>query len=355
MLSFLLINSLLIVPIPVKAMIPQMTIQEVLIDGQFNEIKQQVNQNIILDFVYVPQNEDPLFSVLNLQGFFSNSQNDSNNLLQQQINQTIFDAGLIPSELTSFGIDEFLNNDHVLDGVQFSLQTAFVEGNNNHIFQNSEQKISNIIKLDNSNTITNFEHPKAFFEQLLTEQNLDSLQFSLQDIIILGNNNLLLQTVDQTLNYTIITNNNYQQFPENIVNSQDVNIPFFQFNIQEIFMDKNNNIITQNINQFINNINWWELAQEPRNTSNPLTIPSNDPNFEFDIDSFISTIITEATINTTQINRQEIETIGENNTSSQNNSQLLVTSIPEPSSLKMLSLIVIIKFISIVKSFLFMK
>ncbi|MEM8779486.1 MAG: hypothetical protein AAGF26_11570, partial [Cyanobacteria bacterium P01_G01_bin.49] len=313
-----------------NATIPQTVIQEVFIDGEFNEINQRIDQNIVFNFIYFPEIEESVIPNLNFQGLFLNEENNGSNQVTQQLNQTIFDLGLDETNLTNFGVDNFLNNDNVLDGSQFNLQSALLEGNSNVVTQKSQQEFSHILDLSQFDETTKNATFSELIGKILYPKELDSLQFGLQDTVIIGDRNFVSQTIEQTLIYSIITPHNF--------NFQGLDLDPIQFTIQETFINQDDNLINQTINQFINDVALFEVNLDHHNNQ---ILSSNETIIEFDIETFINKIIGETTINAEQTNRQEVEIIGNDNTATQNNLQILAKPIPEPSTVKMLYLIII--------------
>ncbi|MEA5510902.1 hypothetical protein VB715_14100 [Crocosphaera sp. UHCC 0190] len=324
--------------------IPQTGIQDIEIEGSFNEVTQELNQQFILNFVYLPQLESSVIPRLNVQ---SSLLDNVNNLLTQQINQTVLDYPFVNSSLTHFSIDDFLNYDNTLNGVQYNTQQAYIEGENNFISQKSSQTLTDFFFLDDSSGITGEENFSEFLDKFLTSQGLDSLQFGLQDTFILGNNNLITQTISQTLNGFIFTDTDFSLSSDSFI------LDPIQFTIQEtsIFNNVNNalvsenNIINQTINQFIGDVAFFKASSIfPNNNvfpqNNNLGFESNDL-VDFDLNAFITDILNlkKTMVKGTQINRQLAETIGNDNETRQENLQVLVVSVPEPSSLKMLLLL----------------
>ena len=69
---------------PANAQIPQTSIQEILIEGEFNQVNQKLNQSLNLYFIYLPYIKESVIPTFNIQGIFLD---DSNN----QVNQNILD------------------------------------------------------------------------------------------------------------------------------------------------------------------------------------------------------------------------------------------------------------------------
>lgn len=339
--SLISISFLGFVVFPANGQIPQTGIQEILIEGIFNEVNQQLNQTLNLNFVYLPEIAPSVIPNFNIQGAFLDN---DNNQLNQQINQNVLDFTLVDTSLTDFSVEDFLNHDNTLNGVQYISQQAFIDGNSNIIIQQSSQFLTDFFFLDQSSGITGDENFSQFLDKLLTSQGLDSLQFGLQDAFIFGNNNLINQTINQTFNSFIVTTNDFSPlFDSNGFNSS-MGLDPIQFTIQEIFInDSKNNSITQIINQTISDVFFFTLNLSDENFSvtphNSFSSVETNNSVEFDIDAFIEAILNDIIVTGTQINRQVADTIGNDNEAIQENVQVLIVSVPEPSSLKMLLLL----------------
>ncbi|ACB51424.1 hypothetical protein cce_2074 [Crocosphaera subtropica ATCC 51142] len=329
-----------------NAQIPQTAIQEVLIQGSSNEVNQQLTQTFFLNFVYLPQIEPSDIPELNIQGSFLDN---TNNEVIQQIGKTVLDFPLVESRLTSFSIEDFVNHDGTLNGNQYSTQQALIgnsqetNNQNNTISQISYQTLTNFFWLDDSSGMTGEENFNQFLEKLLTHQKLDSLQFSLQDAIVYGDNNIISQTVEQTFHHFILTNQTLDFSSE--LNDLDPSLGLdpIQFLIQETFtIDPSNNIsannlVTQRINQLIGGTSFFNTnSLHSVLPSSQLSEVETNSLVDFDIDAFIEAILNDITIATTQISRQTSEILGDENEVFQSNTQVLVTTVPEPNSLKML-------------------
>lgn len=327
--------------LPVGAEIPQTGIQEILIEGEFNTINQQLTQQLNLNFISFPSLEESVIPVVNIQDSFLDN---PNNNVTQAINQNVFGFPLVETSLGNFDINKFTNYDNVLNGLQFITQEAFIEGERNSITQQSSQNLTDFFWLDQPSNLTDDMTFSQFMTDFLLEQTLDSLQFGLQDIFVFGNENIVSQTIDQTLDAFIFTDNDFDVF-EDETNIVEIESPV-QFTIQETFILNEetginlseNNLVSQSINQAISNISFFNIenffpTQNFNSTSNVL---------EFDIDAFIEAILTDTLVEATQINRQRATQIGDENTITQNNVQELVVGVPEPSPGKMLGVLLVI-------------
>ena len=102
--------------LPASAEIPQTSLQEILIEGEFNQVNQELNQNLNLHFIYLPSIEKSVIPIFNIQETFLDN---PNNQVKQGINQNILDFSLSETSLSSFNVNDFLNNDDILNGKQF--------------------------------------------------------------------------------------------------------------------------------------------------------------------------------------------------------------------------------------------
>ncbi|MGK7941783.1 MAG: hypothetical protein AB4062_16860 [Crocosphaera sp.] len=332
-----------------KAQIPQGSFQEIYIEGDFNQVTQQLNQTINLHFVDVPNIEFSVIPNVNIQGTFLDN---PNNEVAQVINQNVFNSNLMPLSLTDFTVNDFIGDDNILNGVQFNEQQAFIQGDNNVSEQLSNQHLTDFFLLELSEQITDPNYIDKFLGELLESQLLDSFQFSSQDALLFGDNNIVGQSITQTLDIFIFFESNSNPFTEdNLLNP-------IQLTIQETFIDDSeNNYIIQSINQSIENISFMEFYTVSPNYY--LSTFKNN-NIEFPIDIFINEILNNTIIEATQINSQFLEVIGNSNENSQENEQVLdlisdeelleltineqqlSVSIPEPSNLRMLLVLLLI-------------
>lgn len=337
--------------LPAHANIPQASIQEILMEGEFNEVNQQLNQILNINFIYLPQIEESAIPTFNIQGAFVEN---SNNQINQAINQNVLDFQLIETNLVSFNLNNFLDNDNILNSKQFISQEVFIEGDSNLITQQSSQTLTDFIWLDESSNVTKQEDFIHFIDKLLVSQELDLFQFALQDTFVSGHNNIVSQTIEQTLDSFIFTNNNLAPFFDNNVTTEEIGLDIVQFTIQETFTSLDQNtLISQNINQLINDISFVDASIFSENQghfgqNNSSTVEANNL-LNFDIDAFINGILNDTNVEATQTNRQRIEIIGNENTDIQENLQILFVSVPEPSLQKMM--IVLFVIIGIQSSF----
>ncbi len=327
-----------------KAQIPQASFQEIYIEGYSNQVIQELNQNLNLNFISIPEIEGELIPNFNIQGTFLDN---PNNEVNQEINQNVFNLSLIPLSLTSFGVNDFLGDDNVLNGVQFNEQQAFVQGDNNLTNQLSSQTLTEFFLLEQSDEIT---EPK-YFHQLLTElldsQLLDSFQFGSQDTLLFGHNNVVNQSLTQTFDIFIFLTSDSNPLLSTDAWTEANLLKPIQLTIQETFIDvSENNFISQTINQSLNKISLIESSIfSPKNHLLPgfkTTNIGSDNLVELDIDVFINEILNNTIIEGKQINRQLVEVIGNSNESLQENEQELIVSIPEPSNLRMMVVLSVI-------------
>ncbi|MGK7887386.1 MAG: hypothetical protein AB4057_22505 [Crocosphaera sp.] len=350
-----------------KAEIPQSSFQQIYIEGDFNQVNQQLNQNLNLHFINVPDFEMTVIPNFNIQGEFLDN---TNNEVAQGINQLVFNARLMPLSSTDLTINNFLGNDNILNGVQFNEQRAFIQGNSNITAQVSNQNITDFFLLELSDNATDSNYFSQFLDELLESKLLDYFQFSSQDSLLFGDNNIINQSITQSFDIFIFNKTDYNNlFETNIWREENLLMPT-QLTIQETFINfSKNNYIIQSINQSIENISFLEFDTVSQNYLLPSFLHTNiDSNKldEFPIDIFINEILNNTIIDGQQINRQFLEVIGNNNEKSQENEQILElisheklleltineqqlsVSIPEPSNLKMLLVLsVLLTFLSV--------
>ncbi|MDJ0579594.1 hypothetical protein [Crocosphaera sp.] len=358
-----------------KAEIPQGSFQQIYIEGDFNQVTQQLNQNLNLHFINVPDFEMAVIPNFNIQGEFLDN---TNNEVTQGINQLVFNSHLMPLISTDLTIKNFLGDDNILNGVQFNEQRAFIKGNANITAQVSNQNITDFFLLELSDNATDSNDVSQFLDELLESKLLDSFQFSSQDSLLFGDNNIIDQSITQTFDIFIFSNTNSNtSFEINIWREENLLMPT-QLTIQETFINfSKNNYIIQSINQSIDNISFLEFDSVTQNYLLPSFLNTNiDSNNldEFPIDIFINEILNNTIIDSQQINRQFLEVIGNNNKKSQENEQILElisneklleltelteltineqqlsVSIPEPSNLKMLLVLSVLLTLLSVKS-----
>lgn len=344
-----------------KAQIPQGNFQQIYIEGNFNQVTQQLNQNLNLHFVDVPDFEISAIPNFNIQGTFLDN---PNNEVAQGINQSVFNSNLMPINLTDLTINDFIGNDNVLNGVQFNEQQAFIQGNQNISEQLSDQNLTDFFLLELSDQITDTNYIDQFISELLESQLLDSFQFSSQDALLFGNNNIVEQSITQTFDIFIFFDSNSNGLFETDSWREENFLKPIQLTIQETFIDvSENNYIIQSIDQSIENVSFMEFDTVSQNhllpSFNNTSIDSNNLG-EFPIDIFINEILNNTIIEGQQINRQFLEVIGNSNENSQENEQILElitneqlldltinqqelsVSIPEPSNLRMILVLSVI-------------
>ncbi|MDJ0681370.1 MAG: hypothetical protein QNJ18_16040 [Xenococcaceae cyanobacterium MO_167.B52] len=323
--------------LPANANIPQTSIQEILIEGESNKVYQELNQSLNLNFVYLPEIAESVLPTFNIQGVFLD---DLNNQVTQSINQNILDFQLLETSLINFDSNDFLNNDGILNGKQFITQEVFTDGNDNSITQQSEQKLTDFIWLDGLTSSVEDKDFNYWLDEILVEQKLDSLQFALQDTLIFGNKNTVYQTIDQTLNSFIFTNNDLSNLLETNIIDETTGFNPVQFTIQETFVDSGQkNSISQTINQVIGDVSFIDASfltpRDPIIQQNGNAVVEANNSIDFNIDAFINDILNiknNMQVEATQINVQRIEVREDNNTRIQKNSQELVVSVSEPNT-----------------------
>ena len=323
--------------LPANANIPQTSIQQILIEGGANEVYQELNQSLNLNFVYLPEIEQSVLPTFNIQGVFLDN---INNQVTQSINQNILDFQLLETSLINFDSNDFLNNDGILNGEQFVTQEVFTDGNDNSITQQSDQQLTDFIWLDGFTSSVEDKNFNYWLDEILVEQKLDSLQFALQDTFIFGNENTVYQTIDQTLNSFIFTNNDLSNLLETNIADEVIELDPVQFTIQETFIDfGQKNSISQTINQVIGDVSFIDASfltpRDPIIQQNGNAVVEANNSIDFNIDAFINDILNiknNTKVEATQINIQEIAVTGDKNIRIQNNSQELVVSVSEPNT-----------------------
>ncbi len=324
--------------------IPQLVIQEVEIpEGDRNYVKQVINQDIIIYVLKFPDLEN----TVGIQSFIqTDSDIGTNNQVSQNIYQTTTDfpvffpnyaqSNSLATDNNNFSLDfkKFINNDGVLEAVQFTNQQAYVEGNNNSLDFYSEQRIYDISGYDQfgvnpdyvfDETIT-FEN---FLENFARDNLLDSAQLSVQDVRVWGSDNNIVQKLDQSLaTFIFLDEDLTRESPE-----KSSDLPPVQFIFQESFLDSNNNIIEQTIHQ---NIQFdLSFSEEVSNEVTELTgAELTHPKFK--IDDFIlpildntvegSSLFENHEVLANQKNQQTTSVLGNNNTDIKNNNQILILS-----------------------------
>ncbi|NQZ63895.1 MAG: hypothetical protein HRT59_17755, partial [Crocosphaera sp.] len=91
-----------------EAAIPQGSFQEIYIEGYSNEVNQQLNQTLNINFIDFSGMEDSVIPNFNIQGSFLDN---PNNEVNQAINQNVLDLGLVPLNLSNFSTSDFIGND----------------------------------------------------------------------------------------------------------------------------------------------------------------------------------------------------------------------------------------------------
>ncbi|MDJ0731373.1 MAG: hypothetical protein QNJ33_15425 [Crocosphaera sp.] len=339
-----------------KAQIPQGSFQEIYIEGYSNQVTQQLNQTLNLNFIDLPEIESSVIPNVNIQGTFLDN---PNNEVNQEINQNVFNSSLIPFNLTDLKINDFIGNDNTLNGLQFSEQQVFIQGNTNVSNQLSRQILTDFFLLEQSDGMTELEHLNQFLSELLESELLDSFQLTSQDTLLFGNNNIVNQSITQTVDIFIFLSSDLNSLFETDTWINETLLKPNQFTIQETFIDvSENNYVTQTINQSINNISLIKSSissQENYLSSGFKNTNIDTTNWvEFPIDAFINEILNNTIIEGQQINSQFLEVVGNSNENIQKNEQILdlitnqelseftvneqelLVSVPEPSNLRIM-------------------
>jgi|GEM_PF-4010749 len=282
----------------------QTAIQETYIEGNQNQINQLLEQNLTIGLIYLPNLPNFIKPLAILDQFIQGNNNQVNQLLNQNFPP-------LSLENQPINYNPFLDNGNILDTVQFSTQEASIFGNNNLVTQNNEQTIIDFFFFPEEKTNNNVDF-NELIEIVLQDNLLDGIQFSLQDVIIEGDNNQVEQKSYQTItNFLLVENDEINNNP--ILNP-------LQFAIQETFIFGDTNLVEQELTQTITDL--FVLNDIPQIPTNPT---------EFDIDEFIDTILNNTIINANQTNQQNAFVEGNNNRVQQENTQVINTKIPENS------------------------
>lgn len=316
---------------PVSAQTPQTQIQSIVLEGQANQVSQKINQYLNLNFIYLPQIQDSVIPIPNL-----NIQDNPLNNVTQITNQRVLGFPLVDTSLMSFTLNDFLQNDNTLTGKQFITQEILIEGNLNSVTQESRQTLTDFFWLDPSSKITNNDHFSQFLDKLLDSQALDSLQFGLQDTFVFGNDNKVTQLIDQTFDSFILTSDDFESWFNTNLPNESKGLDPVQFTVQHTSIVPNqNNIISQTLNQVISGISFINPSNSSQkkgflSSNNNLIFETNSV-VNFDINEFIDGILNNTIVEATQKNQQRIQVQGNENKATQVNQQALTVSVPEPS------------------------
>ncbi|MGY6530025.1 MAG: DUF4114 domain-containing protein [Cyanobacterium sp.] len=277
--------------------IPQLIIQEVDIrDGINNIIDQVINQNIIIYVLKIPSLEN----IRGLQGFIKTDVGE-NNQVNQNTSQIMGNIPLFPgvyssatlldSDVENISLDfqKFINQDDILQTVQWENQRALVTGENNTVNLSSEQIIYDLSWYENLRINNNYFDGQSFTFNDDFLKNLggnflyDSIQVAIQDLVIDGNENNIFQNINQTVSTFLFVEEDF------IFEEKDFkDLAPIQFSFQESFIDSKNNSINQNIDQIIKfNFSFADFSLPIFSQSQGLEI--TNPNF--DLDNFILPII----------------------------------------------------------------
>jgi hypothetical protein len=327
-----------------KNAIPQLVIQEVDIpEGDNNYIEQVINQDMIVHVLEIPDLEN----ITGIQSFIqTDSDIGTDNQVSQNIHQTTVDFPLFPSNYSplnsvsivsknlSLNFDEFINNDDVLDTVQFINQQAFVEGNSNSLDFYSEQRIYDLSGYGEFGFDPDYVFDESiafdnFLENFASSSLLDSTQLGVQVVRVFGDDNKIIQEIDQSIDTFIILEEDYSQ---ELSEESDHLYPL-QFAFQESFLDNDNNIIEQNINQNIQlNFGFSDIISDELIG----TKGGELANPEFSIDDFIlpildnnnesSELFQNHEVLADQKNQQMANVFGNDNEDAKNNNQILIAS-----------------------------
>ena len=157
-----------------------------------------------------------------------------------------------------------------------------------------------------------------------------------QDVRVFGDDNEIIQELDQSINTFIILDEDYSQ---KLTEESDHLSPV-QFAFQESFLDNDNNIIEQNINQNIQfDFGFSDIISDELTGTEGAALA----NPEFSIDDFIlpildnnnegSELFENHEVLADQKNQQTANVFGNNNTDTKNNNQILIASEGETKEL----------------------
>ena len=321
--------------------IPQLVIQEVDIpEGDNNYIEQVINQDIIIHVLEIPDLEN----TIGIQSFIqTDSDIGTDNLVAQNIHQATVDFPLFPNNYSpskskyadsnnlSLDFDDFINSDNILDTVQSINQQALVEGNSNTLDFYSEQIIYDLSAYDEFGIDLDyvFDENIAFddaLENFTSSSLLDSVQLGVQDVRVFGDDNEIIQELDQTIDTFIILDEDYSQE----LTKDSEHLSPVQFAFQESFLDEDDNIIEQNINQ---SIKFDFSLSEKINDELIGTRGAALANPEFSIDDFVLSLLENNDENSDlfenhevladQKNQQTANIFGNENDDLKENSQII--------------------------------
>ena len=325
-----------------KNSIPQGIVQEIDIPrGNNNFVEQNITQDITIFVISAP--EFPNTTGINT--FIQTDSNiGNNNQVSQNIDQSMGNIPLFSTHFTDKDRDDiekndlvldysnFINNDNVLDAVQFTNQQILVQGNDNYLDNYSEQIIYDLswydeFGFDQDSNFTDSLTFDDFLEDLSGEYILDSVQFAVQDIRIFGRNNTITQELEQTIaTFVTLDNDLVEELQKDFSNLSPV-----QLVVQEDFVDTNSNQIEQNI---IQNIKFdFSFSNDPDRDVSEITGEELDANID-DLkkidDNFIFPVLNDTIQDggafASQNNRQISDILGDFNTDIKENNQLLVLS-----------------------------
>lgn len=293
-------------------LLPQLSLQESFVfSGTGNLIVQDLNQSLIFIPITIPNLELDEAWKVSLQAI-AKSDNDNDlfaigNTIPQSENpgEKKDNNNNDRATNTNTRIDELVAQP--LEGssstpIQRSVQTVDLLGNNNTIRQESQQLVADLFFFEGEENNSNLG---TFFEDVAQDLFLSSLQYAFQDIVIEGDNNLVEQTIDQTITAFVFLDE------EKIEN----NIDLAQLSIQDIVVGNgttivDNNLISQDTTQSIAlNFNFSNYPIFSTNWDGKIDVLS-----EVSFDPFISEILSEDTFEiATQTSVQDIFITGNNN------------------------------------------
>ena len=219
-----------------------------------------------------------------------------------------------------------------LDTVQFIDQQALVEGNSNSLDFYSKQKIYDLSGYGEFGFDPDYVFDESiafndFLENFAGSNLLDSTQLGIQDAIVFGDNNDIIQELDQSIDTFIILDEDYSQ---ELLEEYDY-LSTVQFAFQESFLDEDNNLIDQNINQNIQlNFGFSDIISDDLTGTEGAELATP----QFSIDDFILPILDNNNegseffenheVLANQKNQQTANVFGNHNTDDKYNNQILI-------------------------------
>ncbi len=321
--------------------IPQLATQAVYIpEGNDNNIQQLIEQDIIIYVLAIAdlENQESVSKFIQTSDDIGEDNQVSQDTQQTIANFTLFTNSPADSEVINHPLNldfnQFINNDDLLETIQFSHQQVDIEGNNNSVDLFAEQIIYDLSWYDEYGLNADYVFDENitfddFLENLTVDYLLDSVQTGVQDVVLYGGGNKIIQQLDQTLATFIFLDEDFAEELE----EQSSNSLLAQFAFQESLLDTNNNTIEQIVTQNIKLD--FSFSNEPNSELGELTGEQlSDP--QFDINGFISPILDNVIADSPLFENHEVlanqdilqtvKTVGNDNIENQDTSQIIVFS-----------------------------